>query len=1191
MQTLPPKHTSDILTALNSHTLLCDGAMGSQVQAIDLDVERDYLDCENCTEILNRSRPDVVKAIHNSYLDAGADCIQTNSFGSSPVTLAEFDIADDAFELSRLAGVLANQCTDAYTAIDGRPRYVLGSIGPGTKLPSLGHIAYTPLLDALEIQATGLLAGNVDAFLIETCQDPLQIKVAIEAVKRARLAANLDRYIPIFVQVTVETTNTLLVGTDIQGVMAILSSMDIDMLGMNCATGPKEMEEHLKQLAEGWPQLLSIQPNAGLPCLKNGKTHYDLTPNQLADALKSFREKYGLNLIGGCCGTTPEHIQALDTMLRSVASRIPHPSIAGHRGGVPPKGEGERSRPSVTTREVEIVPQVASLYSAVNLRQENAFFAIGERCNANGSKAFRLAQAAEDWETCLSMAQEQEREGSHSLDICTAYVGRNEVKDMTDFLTPLRGEVSIPLVIDSTELPVIEKSLALYGGKAILNSINFEDGDAPAHARLKLVKQHGASVIALTIEETGMAKTREDKLRIATRLIDFCHNEYGIPHHDILIDPLTFTICTGNEDDRKLGFWTLEAITDIAEAYPDVQIILGLSNISFGLNPPARRVLNSVYLAEAVKHGMTGAIVHVSKIMPMHQIDPIERETALDLIYDRDENGSPLERFLDLFANVKAGAGKKDPLAHLPEQIEERLKQRIIDGVKIHLDDDLALAMTTHAPLAIINGILLEGMKVVGELFGSGQMQLPFVLKSAETMKAAVAYLEPFMEKSEGQTKGTVLLATVKGDVHDIGKNLVDIILTNNGYTVHNIGIKRPLDDILTAATEHHVDAIGLSGLLVKSTVIMRENMIAMKERGWETPVFLGGAALTRDYVEIDCYNEYPHVTYVKDAFESLAIMQRVVDGEFDAYTAERHGIAKKGDAVDMPEGAKIPDSSMEDASATQASLKMTEWEHTPPPALAAIHESLYLATTLPEVLSPTVEELLPYINQKRLFTRAWGFAEPNEGESDAEWMTRLELAKSLSYIVQHPDVAAALNPKAVWGIGFAQGVVQNREMPQLVIKDAPNGEELATWEAPVTPVYGQDAAMSLVDGVSAYGDPIGMFTVTLGEPISDLAREWFKTDRYQDYLFLHGLLGELTLALMQWTQERIAPFGKGVASYQHGAGSSQLPDLNTQADLLKAIKAHRIGLGFDASTGNLSHEEAASGLVFWQEAMKPIGW
>ncbi len=793
-----------LLDALRDTVLLCDGAVGTRVLGMSLDVERDFLGKENCTDVLNISCPDLVRDIHRGYFEAGADMVETNTFGGSPVTLAEFDIADRAFEINQRGAELAREAAEQFS--DGRHRWVIGSVGPGTKLPSLGNIAYDPLEAALTEQCRGLVAGGVDAILIETCQDTLQIKAAVNGAKIARAAAGSD--IPIFVQVTVETTGTLLVGPDIATAAAMVHALDVPLMGMNCATGPQEMAEHVRWLAGNWPGLLSVQPNAGLPELVDGETHFPLGPAELTSWLERFVEEDGVNLIGGCCGTNAQHIAALNAMLR-------------RRGGF---------RPPPVLRKPVWMPSVASLYQAVPLRQENAFFAIGERCNANGSKKWREAQEKHDWDGCVSMGREQIGEGSNALDICTAFVGRDEIGEMNEVMRRFTSSVNAPLVIDSTETPVIAAALKLHGGKPIINSINFEDGEKAAADRLKLAKQFGAAVIALTIDETGMAKTAERKLEVARRLVDFACNQHGLPQSDLLIDPLTFTIATGNEDDRKLAQWTLEGIAAIRDEFPDIQIILGLSNVSFGLNPAARAVLNSVFLDHAVRAGMTGAIVHVSKIRPLHVIAPEEVKVAEDLIFDRRAEGyDPLQRLLAIFADRKAADATTKQRA---DTVEGRLKDRIVDGDRKGLTDDLDDALKTLSPLDIINNVLLAGMKVVGDLFGAGKMQLPFVLQSAETMKAAVAYLEPFMDRVEGQEKGTIVLATVKGDVHDIGKNLVDIILTNNGYRVVNLGIKVPLTDMLSAAKDHHAHAIGMSGLLVKSTVVMRENLEEMSRQG-----------------------------------------------------------------------------------------------------------------------------------------------------------------------------------------------------------------------------------------------------------------------------------------------------------------------------------------------------------------------
>ncbi|MBK8164270.1 MAG: methionine synthase [Gammaproteobacteria bacterium] len=841
---------------LRQRVLLCDGGTGTLIQAEEWDVDKDFLGLENCSEILCRTRPDFVRKLHRVYYEAGADCVETNTFGANKVVFAEFDLVAQTYELNRLAAELAREVADEFTTPEW-PRYVLGSMGPGTKLPSLGHIGYDTLEDSYYEQARGLLDGGVDAFLLETHQDLLTMKAGINAIKRARAEKGMSRAdTPIFAQVTIETTGTMLVGSDIGCAVTALAAMDVDAIGLNCATGPTEMAEHVQYLGENWPGLISIMPNAGLPMLVEGKTEYPLSPEELAGWQQRFVEEDGVNLIGGCCGTTPAHIARLRAMLSG------------------------RADPAPRKRQIVLTPAVSSLYTSVPLRQENAVFAVGERSNANGSKKFRDLLGAEDWDALVGIGREQVKEGSHALDVCVAYVGRPEASDMIQVVTRYRGQITVPLVIDSTETPVLETALKLIGGKSIINSINFEDGEEKAEKVLGYAKKFGTGVVALTIDEGGMAKEVDHKLAIAARLYEFAVGRHGLPASDLLFDPLTFTICTGVEEDRDHGKNTLDAIERIAREFPECQILLGLSNISFGLNAAARHVLNSVFLHHAQRRGMTAAIIHVSKIVPLHKIDEAHRQAAEDLIFNvRRDGRDPLLYFVDLFKDAKLAATVKVKA----ETVEEALKQRIIDGDKKGLEDDLREALKKYRPLDIINELLLDGMRVVGELFGSGQMQLPFVLQSAETMKAAVAFLEPLMERIDGQQKGTLVLATVKGDVHDIGKNLVDIILTNNGYRVINLGIKQPLTNILEAAFEHRADAVGMSGLLVKSTVIMKENLEEMKRQGVDIPVLLGGAALTRRYVEGDCraaYTAPDKVHYAKDAFGGLKLMNTIMEAK-----------------------------------------------------------------------------------------------------------------------------------------------------------------------------------------------------------------------------------------------------------------------------------------------------------------------
>jgi 5-methyltetrahydrofolate--homocysteine methyltransferase len=980
----------------------------------------------------------------------------------------------------------------------------------------------------------------------------------VNGAKIARAELRTDT--PIFVQVTVETTGTLLVGPDIAAAATIVQALDVPLIGLNCATGPQEMAEHVRWLSQNWPGLLSVQPNAGLPELVDGQTRYPLNAADMASWIERFVEEDGINLIGGCCGTDGSHIEALDAMLR-------------RRGGF---------RPAPVERRVMWVPSVASLYGQVPLRQDNSFFGIGERCNANGSKKWRELQERGDWDGCVTVARDQVGEGSNALDVCTAFVGRDEMSEMNEVIRRFTNSVNAPLVIDSTETPVIEAALKLHGGKPIINSINFEDGEQAAADRLILAKKFGAAVIALTIDEEGMAKTAERKLEIASRLVEFACVKHGLPPCDLLIDPLTFTVATGNEDDRKLAEYTLDGIRMIHERFPDVQIILGLSNVSFGLNPAARAVLNSVFLDHAVRAGMTGAIVHVSKIRPLHLIAEEEVRVAEDLIFDRRAEGyDPLSKLLEIFADRKAAEATKKVRA---DTIEGLLRDRIVDGDRKGLEADLARAMEKHEPLAIINTILLDGMKTVGELFGAGKMQLPFVLQSAETMKAAVAYLEPFMERVEGQQKGTIVLATVKGDVHDIGKNLVDIILTNNGYRVVNLGIKVKLADMVAAAKEHHAHAIGMSGLLVKSTVVMRENLEEMSRQGLEIPVLLGGAALTRNYVEDDCVRAYAcgRVAYARDAFDGLHLMDRVTGNGFDdflsALQAKRSGKARN----------------------TTRSLGRADERAFRPVDVAAVQARRRRLTQDVPVSTPPFwgaraiavppKAVLPFLNERSLYQFQWGFRKQGRSLDDFLGWAKQELRPVMKRVLSLCEADDILHPQAIYGYWKAAG-----QGNDLVLFEQDGTTEVTRFTLPRQP---REDGECIADFFRDIDDPerdvIGLQVVTVGQKASDTARVWFEDNRYQDYLYLHGLSVEMAEATAEYVHKRIrAELGfaaeddrdmekmlaQGYRGSRYSFGYPACPKLEDQVPLLTMLDAERIGVSL-SDEWQLHPEQSTSAIV-----------
>ncbi|MGW5397203.1 methionine synthase [Streptomyces sp. NPDC003952] len=1119
--------------ALATRVVVADGAMGTMLQAQDPTLE-DFEQLEGCNEVLSVTRPDIVANVHREYFEAGVDCVETNTFGTNYAALAEYDIAHRNHELSLAGARIAREVADEFTASTGQQRWVLGSMGPGTKLPTLGHIDYGTIRDAYQINAEGLITGGADALLVETTQDLLQTKSSIVGARRAMEALGVS--VPLICSVTVETTGTMLLGSEIGAALTALEPLGIDMIGLNCATGPAEMSEHLRYLARNSRIPLSCMPNAGLPVLGKNGAHYPLSASELADAQETFVREYGLSLVGGCCGTTPEH-------LRQVVERV--------RGLNP------------AVRDPRPEPGASSLYQTVPFRQDISYMAIGERTNANGSKKFREAMLEARWDDCVEMVRDQIREGAHMLDLCVDYVGRDGVADMQELAGRFATASTLPIVLDSTEVPVLRAGLEKLGGRAVINSVNYEDGDGPESRFAKvtqLAQEHGAALIALTIDEEGQARTVEHKVAIAERLIEDLTGNWGILESDILIDTLTFTICTGQEESRKDGIATIESIRELKRRHPDVQTTLGLSNISFGLNPAARVLLNSVFLDECVKAGLDSAIVHASKILPIARFDEEQVTTALDLIYDRRAEGyDPLQKLMALFEGVNTKsmkAGRAEELLALP--LDERLQRRIIDGEKNGLDADLDEALQTRPALDIVNDTLLEGMKVVGELFGSGQMQLPFVLQSAEVMKSAVAHLEPHMEKSDDEGKGTIVLATVRGDVHDIGKNLVDIILTNNGYNVVNIGIKQPVSAILEAAQEHKADVIGMSGLLVKSTVIMKENLEELNQRklAADYPVILGGAALTRAYVEQDLHEIYEgEVRYARDAFEGLRLM--------DALIAVKRGVP----------GASLPELKQRRVAkrATPALVEETEEPggrsdtSTDNPVPTPPFWGTRVVKGIP------LKDYASWLDEGALFKGQWGLKQARAGGATYEELVESEGRPRLRGLLDKLHTENLLEAAVVYG--YFPCVSKGEDL--IILDEAGNERTRFTF-----PRQRRGRRLCLADFFrpeeSGETDVVGLQVVTVGSRIGEATAKLFESDSYRDYLELHGLSVQLAEAMAEYWHARVrAELGFGgedpakvedmfdlkYRGARFSLGYGACPDLEDRAKIADLLQPERIGV------------------------------
>ena len=1120
---------------VRERVVIYDGATGTNLQLRELSAH-DFggESLEGCNEMLCVTRPAIVQELHRSFLEVGVDVVETNSFGSLPIVLAEYQIADRAEELARASARLAKEVASGYSTAD-RQRYVAGSLGPGTKLPTLGQVSFKELRDAYEVLARGLLDGGADLLLIETCYDVLQAKAAVQACRRAMSYAG--REVPIQVQVTIELTGRMLLGTEVGAALCTLDAMKPDVIGMNCATGPVEMYEALRFLSGQARTPISALPNAGLPSVIDGKMHYDLTPDALAEHLSVFVRELGVSIVGGCCGTTPEH---LAKVVAACADLDPAP------------------------RSPVYEPSAASLYVATPFEQEASFLVIGERTNANGSKRFRDAMLAGDFETTVTMARDQVREGAHLLDVCVDYTGADGVRDMTEVARRFATQSSIPLVIDTTEAPVAEAALQWIGGRPVLNSVNLEDGDAPGTRLdrfLTLARDYGAAVICTCIDTEGQARTADWKLRAAKAIHDLAVGRYGLEPTDLLFDPLALPLSTGMEESRRDGIETIEAIRRIKTELPGVHTVLGLSNVSFGLSPAARQLLNSVFLHECVQAGLDAAIVHAGKIQPLHRIADSDREICLDLIYDRRrEDYDPLSALIDAFEGESAAAHSaiEDRSGWT---VDRRLERRIVDGDRNGLEAELDEALDAgHAALDIVNDMLLAGMRTVGELFGSGQMQLPFVLGSAETMKAAVAHLEPHMERSESGGRGRIVLGTVKGDVHDIGKNLVDIILTNNGYEVHNLGIKVPVSEMIAKADEVEADAIGMSGLLVKSTLIMRDNLEELNrldKSGY--PVILGGAALTRTYVEKDLRAAYKgRVFYGKDAFEGLHLLDRLMQ-------IKRSGVDDPSFGTELS-GRKLP---------PRRSAQMAEIDPATLPARSPevgtdneLFEPPFVGTRVAKGIP--LDDIASYLNETALFRNQWGYR-PEPGETDAEFKERVRA--ELRACLDEAKAEGLLVPQVAWGY-----FPVNADGNDVVVYT--DDHRTAELERFTFPRQAKEPYLCIADffrpADSQVRDYAAFQIVTMGALASARTAELFAADRYRDYVAMHGLSVEMTEAVAELWHRRVreewgfadedAPTLTGLFRQQHRGGRYSFgypacPDLEDNAKVVELLEAGRIGV------------------------------
>jgi 5-methyltetrahydrofolate--homocysteine methyltransferase len=1148
-----------ILQTIKKRPLIIDGAMGTQLQQRDEQIPKEaWEDNEGCNELLNVTCPDVLSNIFKAYLTAGADFITTNTFGSFSWVLDEYQIGHRAYELTKAGAELVKKECDKVSTPE-HPRFVLGSVGPGTKLPSLGHISYDEMYKGYTEFCLALIDGGVDVFLLETAQDPLQIKAALHACQEASRQRNKE--IPIMVSVTIELSGTMLIGTDAATIAAILEPFDILSLGFNCGTGPDQVLKHVKTLSELWHKPISVHANAGLPQNRGGYTYYPMGPDEFADKQEEFMAFDGVSFLGGCCGTTPQHIRALVNRVEKLTPKMP-------------SGKQQNS--------------LASLFSTVPLMQEPAPLLIGERSNATGSKAFRELLLAEDYEGTLSVGQQQVRAGAHVLDVSVGFAGRDETKDMNSVMRLYAQKIALPIMPDSTQTPALEEALKLIGGKPIINSVNLEDGIEKFDAVCQLAKKYGAALVCLTIDEIGMAKTVERKLEVAERIYELATQKHSINPENLVFDLLTFTLGSGDEEYFDAGINTIEAIRQLRLRHPEVGATLGLSNISFGLDKDARPYLNSMFLHHCIEAGLTSVIINVKHIIPLNKITQEEQDICNNLIFNKKPKGAALFEFIEHFSTKEAVDNDVEDAAYLLMSQEEKIAKLLMDGDKDRMIPLVEEARQSIAPEKIVNEILIDAMKVVGELFGSGQMQLPFVLQSAETMKKTVDYLNPYLPKVDKAVDTTLILGTVKGDVHDVGKNLVDIILSNNGFKVINLGIKVDLDNFVNTLKETNASALGMSGLLVKSTQVMKENLETLKAADIKIPILLGGAALTRAFIDDFCRPFYDGpIFYCKDAFDGVTAMSRIEAGNFDTnlHPHERdESLVKEKKEIVIPPFAE---------------LKMPSRDvKVPTPPFWGRREL--------KLTDAQIEMAFEWINHKILFKSRWGYS--------SKGMTKEAYEKQLDEVVwpAYEKLKARFIKEKLFEPTIIYGYWPCRSDDNTLLifdesegynsEDEINREHLEHVMGRAVkqftfPRQSKQPHRALSDFFHAdRHDVIALTCVSAGSRISEAERDIYERGDYTEYYQFHGLGVELAEALAEIVHKQIRldlniseGEGSSLADVQmnkyqgsrYSFGYAACPDLELSRPLFDLLKPEEFGIEL-SETFQIHPEQSTSALVVY---------